>query len=336
MRPSTLWHPFADMSQVKGQEIVIDRGEGVWLWNRDDERFMDATAGLWFCAVGHGRQELAEAAATQMRRLAAYSTFGPFANEPALALADRLARLAPFDDAAVFLVSGGSEAIDTAAKLVRRYWHAVGEPQRDLMVVREGSYHGMNAFGTSLAGIEANRTGYGDLVAGVLRVPADDINALEEVFERHRGRVAAIFVEPVQGACGVRWMSSDYWQEMGALCRSHNVFLVVDEIVTAFGRLGEWIGGRRFHIAPDLIAGAKAVTSGYAPLGFVVCNSRIQEPFWKGDAGMFRHGYSFCGHAAACAVALENLNVLDRENLVDRARDLRGILLARTEASGEA
>jgi putrescine---pyruvate transaminase len=314
------WHPFADMSQVAGNEVVLERGEGAWLFDAAGKRYLDATGALWYCNVGHGRAELAEAAAAQMRKLAASSSFGNLANRPALALAERVASLSPIPDGVVFFTSGGSEAVDTAAKLVRRYWVAVGKPERHLLVVRGGAYHGMAGYGTSLGGIEPNFTGVGDLLPGVVRLPADDASALAKLLEERGGEVAGFFGEPVIGAGGVRPPVEGYWPEVQRLCRKHDVLLVVDEVITGFGRLGEWFGSRRLGIEPDVLVGAKGVTSGYQPLGVVLAGARVQEPFWKGKAGMFRHGYTYSGHATACAVGLANLDLLERERLVERVK----------------
>jgi adenosylmethionine-8-amino-7-oxononanoate aminotransferase len=325
-RATRFWHPFADMSQVAGNEVVLERGERSWLFDVEGRRYLDATAALWYCNVGHGRAELAEAAAGQMRRLAASSSFGNLANKPALALAERIAALAPVPDGAVFFTSGGSEAIDTAAKLVRRYWVAVGRPEKHVLVVRGGAYHGMAGYGTSLGGIEPNAAGIGELVPGVVRLPPDDAAALGRLLEERGAEVAGFFGEPVIGAGGVRPPTEGYWDGVQRLCRKHDVLLVADEVITGFGRLGEWFGCRRLGIEPDLIVGAKGVTSGYQPLGVVVAGPRVQEPFWKGGAGMFRHGYTYSGHPTACAVGLANLDILEREGLVGRVRSLEAVL----------
>lgn len=203
-RATRFWHPFADMAVVEKGEFVLQRGEGVWLWDEQGRRYLDATASLWYCAVGYGRRELAEVAAAQLEKLSAYSAFGDCATRPALELAERVAELAPMDGAVVFFTSGGSEGIETAAKLARRYWNVVGRPERRLMVVREGAFHGMNTYGTSLAGIDANAAGYGELVPGVLRIPADNTKALAALLEERGSEIAALFGEPVRCAAGVR------------------------------------------------------------------------------------------------------------------------------------
>jgi adenosylmethionine-8-amino-7-oxononanoate aminotransferase len=320
------WHPFSDMSRVAGHEVVLDRAEGVWIWDEAGRRYYDATASLWYCNVGHGRAELADAAAQQMRRLDSYSTFGSYANEPVLQLAARVCALAPIPHAVAFFTTGGSDAVDTAAKLVRRYWRVVGQPERRLIAVREGAYHGMNTYGTSLAGISANADGYGDLVPGVVRVARDDAAALADTLDKRRGQVAAFFAEPMIGAGGVYPPTDRYWADIQEICRAHDVFLVIDEVVTGFGRLGQWFASQRYDIQADLILGAKGITSGYFPVGVVLCGERIQEPFWRGGAGLLRHGYTYSGHATGAAVALANLDLIEAENLLARVRELEGVL----------
>ena len=320
------WHPFANMADVSHKETTIERGDGVWVWDTTGNRYLDATAGLWYCFVGHGRAELAEVAAKQMKRLAAYSTFGDFANDPALALAEVISSISPMQDAVVFFTSGGSESIDTAAKLVRRYWTAIGKPERQLLVTRGGAYHGVAGYGTSLAGIPANAAGYGELVPGVICIPPDDPEGLTDAIAQYPGRVAGFFGEPVRGAGGVYPPVAGYWERIQEICRKNDVLLVADEVVTGFGRLGRWFGSSRFGIVPDIITGAKGVTSGYLPLGVVICGPRVQEPFWRGNAGMFRHGYTYSGHATACAVGVANLEIIDQENLLGRVLDLEPVL----------
>jgi adenosylmethionine-8-amino-7-oxononanoate aminotransferase len=202
------------MAQVSGSELVIQRGDGCWVWDESGRGYLDATAGLWYCNIGHGRSELAHAAQAQMLKLATYHTFDVFANEPALALARRLADLLPLDgEGAVFFTSGGSDAVDTAAKLVRRYWGLRDEPDRTVIIARSSAYHGTNGFGTSLSGIEANARGWGQLVGDVRIVPYEDVGALAEALEDNRGRVAAVIGEMVIGAGGVLPPPDGYWAE---------------------------------------------------------------------------------------------------------------------------
>lgn len=321
-----LWHPFADMAVVKDAEVVIERGDGAVVWDEQGREYIDARGGLWYCAAGHGRGEIADAAADQMRRLAAYDTFERLANRPALDLAERVSALAPLDDAAVFFTSGGSEAVDTAAKLVRRYWHALGRAEKQVIVHRRHAYHGMNAYGTSLAGIPSNREGFGTLIPDVAVVSDEDPAELAALLEARADEVAAFIGEPVIGAGGILHPQPGYWEAVQELCRRHDVLLIADEVVTGFGRLGRWFGSERLGIAPDLITCAKAITSGYLPLGAVIAGARVQEPFWTTPGAMFRHGFTYSGHPTACAAGLANLDLMQREQLVDRVAGLESVL----------
>ncbi len=314
------WHGFSNMANVtSADEVVIVRGEGCEVLDRDGRRYLDATAGLWYCNVGYGRQDIAEAAGRQMRELPAYSTFGLYANEPTQELCERISQLAPVPDGRIFLTCNGSDAIDTAAKMVRRYWNAVGKAEKQIIIGRDFAYHGMDAYGTSLAGISANAQGFGQLVPSVARVAYDSVEALAEEIERlGADSVAAFIGEPVIGAGGVYPPPDNYWRGVAEVCRENDVLLIADEVVTGFGRLGTWFACERYEFEPDLLVFAKGVTSGYMPLGGVVVGPRVQEPFWSGDGVVFKHGYTYSGHAAACAAALANLDILDEEDLVAR------------------
>ncbi len=330
MTDSQLWHPFADMSHVRSAELVLDRGEDVWIWDTDGNRYLDATASLWYANVGHGRQEIVDAAAKQMGRLEAYSAFGDFTTEVATELAGRLSELAPMEDTKIFLASGGGDAIDTAAKLARRYWQAVGEPQRVHLISRIHGYHGTHGYGTSLAGIEANRAGFGVFDPATSSVPHDDVAALAAAFERMGPEnIAAFFCEPVIGAGGVFPPAPGYIEACAALCEEAGVLFVADCVICGFGRLGSWWGVERFGLEPDMITFAKGVTSGYLPLGGVAVSGRVAEPFWDGDgAPIFRHGATYSAHATCCAAGLANLDILEREGLIPRGEELEGDLLS--------
>ncbi len=331
----TFWHPFSDMSKLSDREVVLARGQGVWLRDTAGKAYLDATAGLWFANVGHGRDEIASAVAGQLRALAAYSTFDVFGNEPALELSDRLAALSPLPQTAVFLTSGGSDSVDTAAKMARRYWQLCGEPDRTLIIARSDAYHGMHGFGTSLAGISANAEGWGTIVGDVAHVDHSNIQALRAVFDKNKGRIAAFIGEPVIGAGGVRPPSPGYWQEVQKLCVEHEALLIVDEVVTGFGRLGDWFACQHYDIQPDLITTAKGITSGYLPLGAVLVGARVRDALWSEQAGVFRHGYTYSGHPACCAAALVNLDIIEREDLLNRVRDLTGVLAKHLDALQE-
>jgi putrescine---pyruvate transaminase len=317
------WHPFANMSLVRGQELVIVIGKGCEVSDRDGNTYLDATAALWFCNVGYGRTEIVDAISRQLRALPAYSTFGPYATDTTLRAAARIAELAPFDDAAVFLTSGGSDAIETAGKLVRSYWRALDKPDKHVIVGRPRAYHGMHAYGTSLAGIAANREDFGDMVPDVAHVPEDSVQAVAAEIERIGAeRVGAFIGEPVTGAGGVIPPPDGYWEGVAELCRRHDVLLISDEVICGFGRVGYRFGCQRYGFVPDMITFAKGVTSGYLPLGGVIASPRLKEPFWEGEGRWFRHGYTYSGHAGACAAALANLEIVESERLAERVRSL--------------
>lgn len=324
-----LWHPFADMSAVDGHEFVVARGEGAWIWDADGRRYLDGTAALWYSNVGHGRPEIADAVSAQLRTLDAYGAFGDFANEPATVLAERLAAAAPVDDARVFLTTGGGEAIDTAVKLARRYWHAVGRPERSWIVSRTNGYHGTNGYGTSIGGLAPNRAELGPLIEQTVRVQHDEIAELEATFERLGPDTIAAFVcEPVIGAGGVHLPADGYLEAAAALCRAHGVLFIADSVICAFGRLGTWFGVERWGLRPDMITFAKGVTSGTLPLGGVIVSGQIAEPFWTTPGLIFRHGATYAAHPTCCAAALANLDLLERDDLLARGQQLEAPLAA--------
>jgi adenosylmethionine-8-amino-7-oxononanoate aminotransferase len=323
---AALWSPQAHMPSVPGDRLTIVAGDGPNVQTDDGRWLLDATAGLWHANIGHGRARLADAAAAQMRRLETYHTFGRITNDQALTLADRVAAYGAIEDAKVFWVSGGSDAIDTAAKLARRHWQLQGQANKRIIISRDASYHGLHAFGTSLAGIGFNREGYGSesLVPETARVPVNDADALEaQIRALGPDRVAAVFAEPVIGTGGVIPPAEGYLQRAEAICREHDVLLVLDEVITGFGRTGEMFATQLFDLRPDMITMAKGITSGYAPLGGVLIAPRVWRPFFEdADAPIFRHGVTYSGHATACAVAQANLDVIEEEDLVARVATL--------------
>ena len=321
-----LWHPFAAMGQVDGHELVLVRGEGVRVWDEDGAEYLDATAGLWFANVGHGRAEIADAVGAQLRTLAAHNIFGDYANRPALDLAERVAALAPLPDPAVFFGTGGAEAIDTAAKIVRRYWALVGQPERTVIVSRRHAYHGTAAYGTSLSGIPAIREGYGTLVGDVAEVAHDDPDDLARTLDELGARAAAFIGEPMIGAGGAIPPPEGYWPAVERICRERGVLLVADEVISGFGRLGRWFGCERYGFTPDLMTCAKGITSGYVPLGAVVVSGTVRAPFWEEGAPPFLQGGTYSGHPGACVAGLANLDILEREALVDRVVELEPVL----------
>lgn len=322
--PSRLWHTFCDMNTVaKGPEFVVARAEGVWLWDRSGDRYLDGTASLWYCNVGHGRTEIADAVHRQMNTLDAYTIYGDFANEPALELSERLAAHAPIEDPRTILTCGGGESIDTAAKLARSYWAALGQPDRQHLISRTGGYHGLNGFGTSIIGMERFRTGHGRLIEDTSVIPHDSAAALEaEILRVGADRVAAFFAEPVIGAGGVFPPQDGYFTEVARICRKYGVLFVVDSVICGFARMGNWFGIERFGVSPDMIVFAKGVSSGYLPLGGVMVNGRVADPFWNQEGHPFLQGTTYAGHPSACAAALANLDILEREDLFTVSREV--------------
>ncbi len=324
MAERSFWNPMTNLGAFREHGITIVRGEGSTVWDDAGNALLDVSAALWYCNVGHGRAELADAAATQMRELAAYKTYDGFTSPRTEELASRVARLVPFDGAKIFFTSGGGESIDTAAKLARAYWVAVGKADKHVVISRQYAYHGSNAYGTSLTGMQSLVDGYGRLVPEVEQVAWDEAEALAAAIDRiGADRVCAFFAEPIIGAGGVMIPPEGYLERIDEICREREVLLVLDEVITGFGRIGEWFATERFGLAPDLVTVAKGITSGYAPLGGVIASPRVAEPFWaEGTQNVFRHGFTYAGHATACAVALANLDVIEREGLVQRVREL--------------
>jgi putrescine aminotransferase len=326
---SRLWHGFADMHTVADAEVVIRSADGVWLEDTAGNRYLDATAALWYCNVGYGRREIADAVAEQLARLPAYSSFGAYTSEPSVALAERLVALAPIPNAVVFLGSGGSDAVDTAAKLARRYWDVVGRPEKRVIVSREFGYHGMHGWGTSLVGIAPMKSGYGgNFIDEVVNVGSMDVETLGALFAERSDEIAAFIGEPVIGAGGVYPPEDHYWPEVSRLCHEHDILLIADEVITGFGRTGQLWATTRYGIEPDMITFAKGVSSGYVPLGGVLVGERVRAPFWDDDVpgAVFRHGYTYSGHAGAAAAAMANLDIIEREGLVARVAMLEPLL----------
>ncbi|MSO27877.1 MAG: aspartate aminotransferase family protein [Candidatus Nanopelagicales bacterium] len=324
-----MWHPFADMSVVAGHDFVIASGHGAHVKGADGRTYLDATAALWYCNVGHGRVEIADAAAAQMRAIASYSSFGDFATQPTLDLADRLAALSGLAGAKVFFTSGGSDAVDTALKMISRYWALLGEPKRTRIIARHRSYHGMHVAGTSLGGISANRDGHGEPDPKIQNVTWDDAEVLAlEIDAIGAENVAAFFCEPVIGAGGVYPPPDGYLTRVRDICKERGVLLVADEVISGYGRTGSMFASQRWDMQPDLILTAKGLTSGYLPMGAVLVSGRVAEPFWNTPGLIWRHGYTYSGHATAAVVANVNLDIIEREQLVERVDELAPVLSA--------
>ncbi len=324
--PGAFLHPFA--KPTRESFITIARGEGARLWTADGQELIDAMASLWYCQVGHGRTEIADAVARQIGTIEAYSCFDPFTNAPAEELAERIAAVSPIPDARVFFAGSGSEAVDTAMKLARLAHVLDGHPERRLIISRTRGYHGTNYGGTSAQGIAPNKEGYGELLADVVQVPSDDIEALSRLMASRSDELAAIISEPVQGAAGVYPPVDGYLAEARRLCDQHGALLIFDEVITGFGRLGTWFGAEHYGVTPDLATFAKGVTSGYQPLGGVVLGRRVCDALESDPSFFLRHGYTYSGHPTVCAAALVNLDIIEREALLQRATAMGGRLEA--------
>ncbi|GAA4948553.1 aspartate aminotransferase family protein [Streptomonospora halophila] len=324
LEPSRFWHTFSDMNKVsQGPKFVVERAEGAWLWDDNGDRFLDGTASLWYSNVGHGRREIADAVHRQLTTLDAFTVYGDFANRPALELSERLASHAPVIDPRVILTCGGGESIETAAKLARRYWATQDRSAKRHLISRTGGYHGLHGIGTGIIGMDRFRTGFGPMVEDASVVPHDSVRALEEEILRvGPENVAAFFAEPVIGAGGVYAVDAAYFTGVSEVCRRHGVLFIVDSVICAFARMGDWFGIERYGVRPDMIVFAKGVTSGYQPLGGVITSGEVAEPFWNRSGNPFHHGTTYAGHPACSAAASANLDILEREDLFTVAMEL--------------
>lgn len=331
---SPLWGHFTAMSSTDELTVMV-RGEGCYVWDRAGRRYLDGLAGLFTVQVGHGRRELAEAASQQAATLAFFPVWS-YGTEPALALAERLTAMAPGDLDRVFFTTGGSEAVDTAWKLARQYFKAVGQPDRTKVISRDLAYHGTTMGALSITGLPAIKEPFEPLVPGAVKVrhtnpfrsghDNDEEWAricAEAIDERIRAEgpetVAAVYLEPVQNTGGTIPPPPGYFQRVREICDHHGVLLVSDEVICAFGRLGHWFGSDRFDYRPDMITFAKGVTSGYSPLGGVLVSERLAAPFVEA-ASTFLHGITFGGHPVSCAVALANLDLMEHDDVLGNVR----------------
>ena len=317
--PGAFLHPFAKPAAAADSFIRIVRGEGAMVWDDAGRDYVDGLASLWYCNIGHGRTEVAGAVAEQLGTLAGYHCFDRFTNAPADALAERLAALAPVPGSRVFLASGGSESVDTAVKLARMAQARAGHPERTVVVSRERSYHGVAYGGMTLTGLPLNRECFGPGIGDVVQTPKDDLEAVRAVFEQQPGRVAAVIAEPVLGAGGVHPAVPGYLAGLRALCDEHGAYLISDEVICAFGRLGATFTAELTGVLPDLVIFAKGVTSGYLPLGGVIVAPSVHEPLSADPDFVLRHGYTYSGHPTAATAAMTVLDIAEREQLAGRA-----------------
>ena len=316
--PSAFLHPFSPPALERYINLV--RGKGCTLWDDAGNSYLDAMASLWYCQVGHGRDEIIDAVTEQMRRLEAYNTFAPFTNDAAEEVSAMITERSPLPDGRVFLCCSGSEAVDTALKIARQWHRLRGDVGRQATITRTNGYHGTNFGGTAAQGIAPNREGWGDLVPHFVEVPHDDLEAAALAMAAEDERLAAVISEPLQGAGGVWPPPEGYLAGLRRLCDTHGALLILDEVICGFGRTGEWFGAQHYEVTPDIMTFAKGITSGYQPLAGVILSRRVCETFEAQAEGfMLRTGYTYSGHPAACAAGVANLKLMDAEGLPGRA-----------------
>lgn len=315
-----LLHAFAKPS--KNDFISIVRGKGSLLWDANGRQYIDAIGSLWYCQVGHGRTEIADAVAAQISTLETYSTFDPFTNQKADELATKLQSISALPQSRVFLCGSGSEAVDTAMKLARIAQSQAGHPERTIIVSRMRGYHGTNYGGTSAQGLPLNKQGFGQLLPEVVQVDSDNLEDLAKFMSDNSKKIAAVIVEPLQGAGGVWPPPPGYLEGARKLCDQHGAFLIFDEVISGFGRMGTWFAANHYGVIPDMLCFAKGVTSGYQPLGGVYVGAAVREALESDPNFFLRHGYTYSGHSAVCAAALTNLAIIEREGLIERAKHI--------------
>ena len=333
-----LWGHITNLSAVQRLGLpIIDHGEGAYVYDSDGKRYLDGLSGLFTVNVGHGRAELGQAAAEQSEKLG-YFPLWSFGHEPGIRLAAKLASLAPGDLNRVFFTVGGGEAVESAWKLAVQYFTNIGQPDRRKVISRYYAYHGTSLGALSITGIPAIREPFEPLFSWAIKVPntsqyrcgmcaeqnACSLDCADEV-ERTILRegpetIAMVVMEPVQNTGGALVPPPGYWKRIREICDRYGILLVSDEVICGFGRLGYWFGCERFEYQPDMITFAKGVTSGYAPLGGVIVSDRLAAPFLEGEAAVFLHGLTFGGHPVSCAIALANIEIMEREDLLGNVR----------------
>lgn len=341
-------HPFTDHKELRAAgSRIITHAEGPYIYDSEGAEILDGMAGLWCVNVGYGREELAEAAYKQMKELPYYNSFFKCSTPTPVLLAKRLAEIAPKNVNQVFFGSSGSEANDTALRLVRYYWMLEGKPEKNRIISRKNAYHGSTVAGTSLGGMDAMHKQLGGAVPNIVHVmmpyayelalPGESdhdfglraAKAVEDaILEAGAENVAAFIGEPIMGAGGVKIPPMSYWPEVQRICRKYDVLLMLDEVITGYGRTGEWFAAQSFGIEPDTITTAKALTSGYQPLSALLVGDRIAATLVE-KGGEFAHGYTYAGHPVACAVALANLDIIEKEGLVERVKTDTGPYFAK-------
>ncbi|MBX3580778.1 MAG: aspartate aminotransferase family protein [Rhizobiaceae bacterium] len=336
-------HPFTDHNELRtaGSRMIV-RADGAYIYDSEDNRILDGMAGLWCVAVGYGRKELAQVAYDQMLELPYYNSFFKCTTPTPVLLAQKIAQLAPKNINQVFFGSSGSESNDTALRLVRHYWALEGKPEKNIIISRRDAYHGSTVAGVSLGGMKHMHGQLGGAVPNIVHVmppyafenaePGESDEAFglraakaveDAILEAGPENVAAFIGEPVMGAGGVKIAPGNYWAEIQRICRKHDVLLMLDEVITGYGRTGEWFAAQTYGIEADTITTAKALTSGYLPLSALLVGDRIASTL-VAKGGEFFHGYTYSGHPVACAVGLRNIEIIEREGLVERVRSDTG------------
>lgn len=335
-------HPFSDTHALneKGARVITS-AQGVWLTDSDGNRYLDAMAGLWCVNIGYGRDELADAAARQMRQLPYYNTFFGTTHPPVVALSQKIAEVTPDEMTRTFFANSGSEANDSNIRFVRHYWSAMGKPTKTAIISRKNAYHGSSMGSASLGGMKAMHEQGGMPIPDIHHIDqpywygeGGDMDPAEFGLQRARqleqaideigeDRVAAFIAEPIQGAGAVIIPPETYWPEIQRICDEREILLIADEVICGFGRTGNWFGSETLNIRPDIMTIAKGLSSGYAPIGGSVVREEIAQTF-ADKAGEFNHGYTYSGHPVAAAVALENIRILQDEKVVDHVRNDTG------------
>jgi adenosylmethionine-8-amino-7-oxononanoate aminotransferase len=332
-----LWMHFTRMSAYEETEVpVIVRGEGCYVWDEHGNRYLDGLSALFCVNIGHGRADIAQAGADQAKELGFYTNWS-YSHPRAIELAARIASLAPGDLNRVFFTSGGSEAVESAYKLARQYHKLTGNPNKTKLIARDIAYHGTSLGALSATGITSLRTPFEPLAPGAHHVPNTNTYRMtpgmtEEYFAEAIAEkiefegpetVAAVILEPVQNAGGCFTPPEGYFQRVREICDEYNVLLISDEVICAWGRLGEWFGAIKYDYLPDMITTAKGLTSAYAPMGAVIASDRVAEPFMTG-LNSFTHGFTFAGHPICAAVAMANLDAFEREGVIEHVRENEG------------
>ena len=328
MTPKLL-HPFGKPGTPGHRNLV--KSEGVRLWDDQGNEYIDGLGSLWLCQVGWGRPEIIQAVTDQLSTLV-YNHFPPWGYDIAETLADKITSISPLPDGRVYMCCSGSEAIDSAFKIARATAQLKGEPDRQIMLRRTRGYPGVTGGGTSRQGIEPNRTGFGDLMPHIIEIDPENIESAASVFAEHGPNIAGVISEPVQGAGGVFPPNGEYLQQLRDLCTRNGSLMILDEVITGFGRTGSMFAAQTYGVTPDLITFAKGVTSGYQPLGGVIVSRDVCDVLEADPDYILRHGHTYSAHPASCAAALVNIDIIEREGLADRANHIGERLSAGLQA----